>query len=109
MMSQVFMATTSFSLGILAFCAGLWLTIWCINCSNSKEVRASRIAGYFSVILAIGSLSITSYYLVNALYYPDMGPMMNQQHHTCALDNKGKMSDPKMQDANKANKNTKSG
>lgn len=108
MMSQVFMATTSFSLGILAFCAGLWLTIWCINCSNPKEVRASMIAGYFSVILAIGSLSITSYFLVNAMYYPDMGPMMmNNQRQMCASD-KAKMREHKIQEMNKANKNNKS-
>jgi len=87
MVTQVLIATTSFSLGILAFCGGLWLTIWHINQSNAKEVRASLIAGYFIVVMSIASLAITSTNLVNALMFPES----NQKYSMDKMDKKPPM------------------
>lgn len=63
-MMQTFIATVAFSIGLLAFCAGSWLTIWAtVGNKNATEVSAAKMSGYFVTILALISLVFTSYYI----------------------------------------------
>lgn len=63
MMTQTFIATIAFAIGLLAFCSGAWLTIWA-SCNNQvSEVAAAKLTGYFVTILALVSLVFTSYYI----------------------------------------------
>lgn len=68
-MTQMFIATISFSLSLLAFCAGAWLTIWATS-SNTQctEVSAAKLTGYFISVLAIVSLVFTSYYAARSAF-----------------------------------------
>ncbi len=68
-MTQMFIATISFSLSLLAFCAGAWLTIWATS-SNTQctEVSAAKLTGYFIAVLAIVSLVFTSYYAARSVF-----------------------------------------
>lgn len=64
MMMQTFIATISFSIGLLAFCAGAWLTIWATSSSNHvTDVAAAKLTGYFVTVLSIIALVFTSYYI----------------------------------------------
>lgn len=64
MMMQTFIATISFSIGLLAFCAGAWLTIWATSANNQiTDVAAAKLTGYFVTILSIVALVFTSYYI----------------------------------------------
>ena len=68
MVTYLLFGTMSFSLGLLAFCFGIWLTIWCCNNPNFKEVRASKMAGYFVIVLSVMSLITTSYNAVQTIF-----------------------------------------
>lgn len=63
MMTQTFIATIAFSIGLLAFCAGAWLTIWATNNNQIADVAAAKLTGYFVTILALLALVFTSYYI----------------------------------------------
>ncbi len=63
MMTQTFIATIAFSVGLLAFCAGAWLTIWATSSSQVSDVAAAKLTGYFVTILAVISLVFTSYFI----------------------------------------------
>lgn len=63
MMMTTFIATIAFSIGLLAFCAGAWLTIWATSSSQVSDVAAAKLTGYFVTILALVALVFTSYYI----------------------------------------------
>lgn len=63
MMTQTFIATIAFSIGLLAFCAGAWLTIWATSSNQVADVAAAKLTGYFVTILALVALVFTSYYI----------------------------------------------
>jgi hypothetical protein len=64
MMMQTFLATISFSIGLLAFCAGAWLTIWATSSNNHvTDVAAAKLTGYFITVLSIVALVFTSYFI----------------------------------------------
>lgn len=69
MVTQVFYGFIAFSLGLLAFCAGTWLTLWATS-SNTEcsEPTAAKMSGYFIVILAIIALVSTSYYTASTVF-----------------------------------------
>lgn len=70
----MFIATISFSLSLLAFCAGAWLTIWATsNNTQCTEVSAAKLTGYFISVLAIVSLVFTSYYAARAVFGKNSG------------------------------------
>ena len=50
MMTQTFIATIAFSIGLLAFCAGAWLTIWATSTTQIADVAAAKLTGYFVTI-----------------------------------------------------------
>lgn len=88
MMTQTFIATIAFSCGLLAFCAGAWLTIWASSSSQVTDVAAAKLTGYFVTILSLIAIVFTSYYIatgiLNANAQPNfqkvkMGPHM-QKH-----------------------------
>lgn len=65
---QTFIATIAFSIGLLAFCAGSWLTIWSgVGNKNATETSAAKMSGYFVTILALFSLVFTSYYIATGI------------------------------------------
>lgn len=69
MATQVFMAFIAFSLGLLAFCAGAWLTIWATSTnSQCTEVTAAKLSGYFISVLAVIALVFTSYYTARIVF-----------------------------------------
>jgi heme A synthase len=62
-MTIVFTAAIAFCLGLIAFCASVWLTTWASASSNQySETNAAKMAGYFVTVLSILSLVLTSYY-----------------------------------------------
>ena len=63
MMTQTFMAAIAFSIGLLAFVSGAWLTIWATSNSQVSDVAAAKLTGYFITVLAIVALVFTSYYI----------------------------------------------
>jgi hypothetical protein len=79
-MTTVFIAAMAFSLGLLAFCAGAWLTIWA-GCTGTqyKDIGAARLTGYFITILAIFCLVFTSYYFARSLIAADTHMMPTTQ------------------------------
>lgn len=62
-MTQTFIATIAFSIGLLAFCAGSWLTIWATSSSHVTDTAAAKLAGYFVTILSLFALIFTSYHI----------------------------------------------
>lgn len=51
MMTQIFIAATAFSLSLLAFCAGTWLTVWSgCNTKQYNESSAAKLTGYFVLL-----------------------------------------------------------
>lgn len=84
-MTTVFIATMSFSMGLLAFCAGAWLTVWSSNTSNQyAESAAAKLSGYFITVLAIVSLVFTSYFLAQTI-------MTTNHSKQVVTQNKGKV------------------
>ena len=68
MMTQTFIATIAFSIGLLAFCAGAWLTIWATSSNQVADVAAAKLTGYFVTILAlVGALQAFLSELVHIL------------------------------------------
>ena len=67
MMTQTFIATIAFSIGLLAFCAGAWLTIWTTSNSQISDVAAAKLTGYFVTVLALIALVFTSYYIASGV------------------------------------------
>lgn len=67
MMTQTFIATIAFSIGLLAFCAGAWLTIWATSSSQIADVAAAKLTGYFVTILALVALVFTSYFIATGI------------------------------------------
>ncbi len=67
MMTQTFIATIAFSIGLLAFCAGAWLTIWATNNNQVADVAAAKLTGYFVTILALIALVFTSYFIATGV------------------------------------------
>lgn len=63
MMTQTFIATIAFSIGLLAFCAGAWLTIWATSNNQVSDVAAAKLTGYFVTVLALIALVFTSYFI----------------------------------------------
>ena len=59
-------ATMSFSVGLIAFCSGIWLTIW--STTNGREAASGKLAGYFIVVLSIITLVLTSYHSSRMLF-----------------------------------------
>ena len=72
-MMTVFIAAVAFSLGLIAFCASVWLTTWASNCSSGQysEMAAAKLTGYFVTVLSILSLVLTSYYGAKSLIMAD--------------------------------------
>ena len=69
MITQLFMAFIAFSLGLLAFCSGAWLTLWATSAnSQCTEVTAAKLSGYFIIVLAIIALVCTSYYTASTIF-----------------------------------------
>lgn len=62
-MITTFIATIAFSIGLLAFCAGSWLTIWASTNSKATDVAAAKLTGYFVTVLSLIALVFTSYYI----------------------------------------------
>lgn len=68
MMTQTFVATIAFSIGLLAFCSGAWLTIWATSSNNQVvDVAAAKLTGYFVTVLALVALVFTSYYIATGV------------------------------------------
>ena len=71
MMTPILMAACAFSLGLLAFCAGIALTVWC-GANSGNESVAGKLGGYFVIVLAILALIVTSYHAARILFGKDM-------------------------------------
>lgn len=80
MMTQTFIATIAFSIGLLAFCAGAWLTIWATSNTQVADVAAAKLTGYFVTILALLSLVFTSYFIAMGVLGASSGPMPKNRH-----------------------------
>ncbi|HSX19736.1 MAG TPA: hypothetical protein VLG38_01275 [Gammaproteobacteria bacterium] len=63
MMTQTFIATIAFAIGLLAFCSGAWMTIWATSNRDVSDVAAAKLTGYFITVLALIALVFTSYYI----------------------------------------------
>lgn len=63
MMTQTFIAAIAFSIGLLAFVSGAWLTIWATSNNQVSDVAAAKLTGYFITVLSIIALVFTSYYI----------------------------------------------
>ena len=72
MMTQIFIAAIAFSLSLLAFCVGTWLTV-CSGCYTKQynESSAAKLTGYFVTVLALVSLIFTSYYAARTVSSTD--------------------------------------
>ena len=76
-MIQVFFGAMAFSLCLMAFCAGTWLTVWSLSNNQYTNSNAAKLSGYFITVLAIVSLVFTSYYFARSLFMPSYShPMM---------------------------------
>lgn len=66
-MAQTFIATIAFAIGLLAFCAGAWLTIWATSSNQVVDVAAAKLTGYFITVLALIALVFTSYFIASGV------------------------------------------
>ncbi len=82
MMTQTFVATIAFSIGLLAFCAGAWLTIWSTSGNQCSEVSAAKLTGYFVTVLALISLVFTSYFIAKGVFASSFHSYGMNKHFT---------------------------
>jgi hypothetical protein len=63
MMTEVFFGSMAFSMGLMAFTAGAWLTV-----NSANNPNGGRLVGMVITILAIMSLVFTSYSVAKVVF-----------------------------------------
>lgn len=85
-MMTTFLATVAFAIGLLAFCAGAWMTMWA-NSNQCRDTLAAKLTGYFVTIFSLLALVFSAYYVARGIFLQDhyeynWGAMpMQQQGH----------------------------